>query len=111
MPLRGKKWVTTAFIMQAAPTPDSKLSDLLPTIRLGLTASKKVGNAVMRNRARRRLRAIAAELLPTNAKPAYDFVLIARPATLTHDHAAMKKDLLWSLKKLEVLNDATSSPT
>ncbi len=50
-------------------------------IRYGLTASRKVGNAVTRNRARRRLRVLAHDILPRHAAPGYDYVLIARAAT------------------------------
>ncbi len=101
----GKKWVTPAFIVQIAPNPT--LSDA-PILHYGLTASKKVGNAVKRNRARRRLRAIVADTLPAVAKPDLRYVVIAREAAITHDYPAMKKDLLWALKKLDALRDAAS---
>ena len=51
-------------------------------VRLGFTCSKKVGNAVARNRAKRRLRAAAARLAPELALPGCDYVLIGRPATV-----------------------------
>jgi ribonuclease P protein component len=95
----AKKWVTPSFIIQIAPAPVPATS----AIRYGLTASGKVGNAVVRNRCRRRLRAVVAEILPAHASTAYDYVLIARAATETNDYAAMKKDLLWALKKLGAL--------
>lgn len=95
----GKKWVTPSFIIQIAPAAEPSAS----TIRYGLTASGKVGNAVVRNRCRRRLRAVVAEILPAEASPAYHYVLIARAATETNDYAAIKKDLLWALKKLGAL--------
>ena len=50
--------------------------------RLGITASKKVGNAVYRNRAKRRLRALARDHLAPNARTGFDYVLVARPATV-----------------------------
>jgi ribonuclease P protein component len=50
-------------------------------IGLGLTASKKVGSAVVRNRARRRLREAARRLLPEHGVPGVDYVLVARPLT------------------------------
>ena len=50
----------------------------LRTVRVGITCSKKVGNAVVRNRAKRRLRAIAHEVLPTWGRGGFDYVLIGR---------------------------------
>ena len=70
-------------------------------MRYGLTASKKVGNAVVRNRARRRLRALAEEVLPDCGLPCGDIVLIARNGkTVSLDYAEMKRDLLWSIRRL-----------
>lgn len=101
----GKKWVTPSFIIQIAPKSDSGRRVVVANICYGLTASSKVGNAVVRNRCRRRLRAVVAEILPTHASPAYDYVLIARAATETNDYAAMKKDLLWALKRMGALRE------
>ena len=70
-------------------------------IRIGYTASKKVGGAVERNRARRRLRAVVAKIIPDHAKPGYDFILIARKGTLTRPFSELQKDLVKSLKQLE----------
>ena len=53
--------------------------------RVGLTASKKIGNAVCRNRARRRMRALACQHLSTMARPGVDYVLIARHDTTDCD--------------------------
>ena len=68
--------------------------------RLGLTASRKVGNAVARNRARRRLRAAAEKVLPAAAEAGYDYVLIARNATSGRPFAALVGDLERGLKRL-----------
>lgn len=53
-----------------------------------------------RNRARRRLRAIAAEVLPAHAAPGYDFVLIAREGTVIRPFAELRADLLQALRKV-----------
>ena len=53
------------------------------TIGVGWTASRKVGNAVARNRAKRRLRALAREVLPAQGQPGWDYVFIAWPQTRT----------------------------
>jgi len=69
-------------------------------MRLGITASKKVGNAVARNRARRRLRAVAREVLPAHGTPGYDYVLIARASTALRPFAALADDLVGALRRL-----------
>lgn len=61
--------------------------------RIGFTATRKIGNAVTRNRAKRRLRAAAAELLPLYGREGHDYVLIARAATTTRPYAALLDDL------------------
>jgi ribonuclease P protein component len=74
-------------------------------VRVGFTVSRKVGNAVARNRARRRLRAAAAEVMPRHAKAAHDFVVIGRSATLTRPYAALVGDLKTALRRLGAFRD------
>jgi ribonuclease P protein component len=69
-------------------------------IRFGLTASRKVGNAVARNRARRRLREVARLLLPAMAAPGCDYVLIGRRVTLERPFALLLADLETALLRL-----------
>lgn len=75
-------------------------------LRYGLTATTKIGNAVVRNRARRRLRALAFAVLPLHAAPNHDYVLVARATTTTRDYADLQKDMATALKKLGVWRDA-----
>jgi ribonuclease P protein component len=71
---------------------------------VGFTATKKIGNAVARNRARRRLRAAVDDLLRGRADTAAaDLVVVARPGTLTRPYAELKTDLGLSLKRLNIL--------
>ena len=70
-------------------------------VRVGFTASRKVGNAVVRNRAKRRLRAAAAQILAAQGKPATDYVLIARGATAERPYAALLADLASALRRIE----------
>jgi len=67
------------------------------TIRFGLTASRKVGGAVLRNRARRRLRAAAEAILPECGKAGMDYVLIARAATVERSFPDLTDDLKAAL--------------
>jgi len=69
-------------------------------VRVGFTASRKVGNAVARNRARRRLRAAAAEVLPALAEAGTDYVLVARKATLGRRYGDLVRDLHEALIQL-----------
>ncbi|MEJ1967491.1 MAG: ribonuclease P protein component [Rhizomicrobium sp.] len=65
--------------------------------RVGFTASRKIGGAVVRNRAKRRLRAIAAEILPVSGLAATDYVLVARRDTVTRPFESLKADLAQAL--------------
>jgi ribonuclease P protein component len=69
-------------------------------IRLGLTASKKVGGAVLRNRARRRLREAARQLLPELGLAGVDYVLVARQQTPDASWAALLDDIRNALIRL-----------
>lgn len=72
-------------------------------IGVGFTASKKVGGAVVRNRAKRRMRAAAAELLPLLGRPGVDYVLVARPATGAAPWPALLDDVRAALLRLAPL--------
>lgn len=102
---RGRKAAGAGMVVQARAHAGDAVAAATP-IRLGLTASKKVGNAVARNRARRRLRALAVELLPDHAAPGHDYVLIARTATLTRPAADLRRDLASALKRLKLWREA-----
>jgi ribonuclease P protein component len=88
------------FVLQAAPAP-AELH--LACVRVGFTVSRKVGNAVIRNRVRRRLREIAREVIPAQARPDFDFVLVGRQAALTRDFATLRQELVEALKRLKAL--------
>jgi ribonuclease P protein component len=70
-------------------------------VRVGFTASRKVGNAVVRNRAKRRLRAAAAQLLRARGNPRTDYVLIARATTARRPFAALLDDLESALRRVQ----------
>lgn len=87
-----------AAILQAHRAGDSD------GIRFGLTVSKKNGGAVQRNRIRRRLRALAEELLPRYGQDGYDYVFVAKRDGLTRSYRLMRNDIQRALKKLKRQN-------
>ncbi|HKO09972.1 MAG TPA: ribonuclease P protein component [Alphaproteobacteria bacterium] len=98
-----QRWVAPGLILQAYKRrPADPAKGPADAVRLGLTASRKVGGAVERNRARRRLREAARLLLPAGAEPGYDLVLVARAATLRRPFAALVEDLRTALERLRV---------
>ena len=70
-------------------------------LRVGFTVSRKVGNAVVRNRVRRRLRDAAGQVIPEMAKAGHDFVIIGRAGSLERPFAALRRDLETALKRLD----------
>lgn len=104
----GRSTARAGMVVQArrwdapAATGDHGDDDGGAGIRLGITASKKVGNAVTRNRARRRLREVARAVLPTRAAPGHDYVLIARASTPSRPYALLIADLIAALSRLRL---------
>jgi ribonuclease P protein component len=95
---KGRRAVQPGFILQVAPGPAEHDGGEL--VRVGLTASKKVGNAVARNRAKRRLRALAAEVLTRSGSPGTDYVIVARSTTGDRAYAELVVDLEAALRQL-----------
>ncbi len=101
---QGRKFSTPGLVLQAMSMgPETNTSG---DIRLGFTCSRKVGNAVARNRARRRLQAAARELMPDAAQPGYDYVLIGRTETIERPYPLLLQDLRTALKRVGALRDA-----
>jgi ribonuclease P protein component len=91
--------VRPGFILQAAPQPIEAACG--QAVRVGFTSSRKVGNAVIRNRAKRRLRAAAAKVLPRQGRPGTDYVIVARTATGERAYAELVTDLETALRQLD----------
>jgi ribonuclease P protein component len=92
----GHKWVSKSLILQISPNH----SDVS---RFGVTATKRLSkSAVVRNRVKRRLRALSCDVLPTYAIPGYDYVLVGRAETIDRDYAVLQKDLRWCIRRLNL---------
>ena len=93
-----RKWVTPGLIVQVRPRPAGEADT--EQARVGFTVSRKVGNAVQRNRVRRRLKAAAGKVMTEHAQTGVDFVVIGRRNSLTRPYSALMGDLTTALKKL-----------
>lgn len=96
-------WATPGLVLQEAPRPAD--AGLQEAPRVGFTASRKVGMAVERNRARRRLKAAAQLVLGRHAAPERDYVLIARRETLKRPFRDLLGDLESALRRLHAWRD------
>jgi len=96
---RGKRFVTNSFVLLAhrRHTDHPMPADM---IRYGITVTKKIGNAVVRNRLKRRFRALLAQALPDNGIAGVDHIMIGRKANKEADFAALKADLEKGLRYL-----------
>ena len=82
------------FVLQVRDRADDD-----PSRRVGFTVTKKIGNAVVRNRMKRRLRALARELLPMQGIAGSDHVLIGRSGGIERDFATLRDELSRALGK------------
>ena len=101
-----RSFATPGLVLQVRETKHGAAGSAQATVRVGFTASKKVGNAVTRNRARRRLRAVVAEMLPIHAVAGYDYVIIARFASAKRPYEALLRDMKKALKRLSLWQDS-----
>lgn len=93
---KGRKAAVGGVVLQALPRDDAR------PVRLGFTVTKKVGNAVIRNRTRRRLKEAARLLLQAQPVTGFDLVLIGRDSTRGRDFNALQADLRKALERTGV---------
>ncbi|NKB19106.1 MAG: ribonuclease P protein component [Alphaproteobacteria bacterium] len=104
----GKKCAMPGLVLQAQEQPPLDQDATADNIRIGFTVSRKVGNAVVRNRARRRLRAAADVVLKDHAAEGHDYVIIGRAATPGRKFDALVGDLEGALQKLDKWQDGNN---
>jgi ribonuclease P protein component len=88
----GKKFVASTMVLQVVK------QDEFEGVRLGFTVTKKMGNAVIRNRIRRRLRAVAQAVFSSQALTGYDYVLVSRKTAFDAPFDVLNKDLLYLMR-------------
>jgi ribonuclease P protein component len=97
---KGRKFTTSFFILRALP------SDVAGSgaIRVGYTVTTKCGNAVVRNRIKRRLRALVRELFPEHAKTGYDYLLVAldsaKPSAAECEPAQLREAMAKAITRI-----------
>ena len=94
-----RKHATRGLVLQVAQQPAGR-DTTQP--RIGFTASKKVGNAIARNRAKRRLRALAREVLQPQVQPSLDYVLVGRHTTVTRPWSKLVQDLETAIERTQL---------
>ncbi|NOT41729.1 MAG: ribonuclease P protein component [Alphaproteobacteria bacterium] len=92
---RGRRWAAPGLMLQMAPTPEPH-----DELRVGFTATKKLGSAVVRNRVKRRMREAARAVLPLLGMAGHDYVLVGREATAERPFVALIDDLRQALRKV-----------
>ncbi|WP_106639663.1 ribonuclease P protein component [Allosphingosinicella vermicomposti] len=96
---RGLRAPMPGFVLLVRPREDGGSA-----MRLGITVTKKIGNAVIRNRMKRRFRALARDVLPEQGFAGADHVLIGRAGGIERDFSALRSELLKALKKIKTAN-------
>lgn len=91
---RGLRIARPGFVLLARPNEGAGL-------RFGITVTKKIGNAVVRNRMKRRFRALVRELLPEQGLPDHDHVLIGREGGVERDFAKLREELSAALSRAQ----------
>ncbi|MCH2547511.1 MAG: ribonuclease P protein component [Alphaproteobacteria bacterium] len=114
---KGNKVVATTLVLQGYPTPvpAKALSaadydtNIPPPIRVGFTVTKRVGNAVIRNRVRRRLKAAADQLLLEHGLSGWDYIIIGRAKAINEEFDIILRDMRYAIRKVAKIEEAKQS--
>lgn len=90
----GKRYSTKSLVLQAKASDSNSKTGFS---RVGYTVTKKIGNAVIRNRIRRRLKEVVSQTFPKKSLPNHDYVIIGKHGALTRNFASILKDLEQAL--------------
>lgn len=94
----GARWSSPAFVLEGKMRPAAEATGGGP--RFGFTITKKLGKAVIRNRIRRRFKAIVRGLDPAMTRDTYDYVVVARAEALAHPYATIEDEFRRALAKI-----------
>jgi ribonuclease P protein component len=104
----GKRFITPCFILQMHKRAESHPAG--QAARVGFTVTKKLGNAVVRNRIRRRLREAVRAGAIAKALPGCDYVMIPRHKALDCDFASLVRDMEFAFSRIPYMKDDTQKP-
>ena len=94
----GSRWTTPGFVLEARARGETGAVPSIP--RFGFTVTKEAGKAIVRNRIRRRLKAIVREVAAEHASAEFDYVLFARPPALDRRFAELRSDLIFAFSRV-----------
>lgn len=101
-----RKWAAPGLVLQVGRAQPPEGDAVAAECGLGFTVTRKVGNAVVRNRAKRRLRAAAERVFPLHASPGRNYVLIGRKGTLNRPFPALIEDMETALRRTGAWRDS-----
>jgi len=103
---RGKKFITGSFILQMLPRNETHPAGQ-QDVRFGFTVTKKMGNAVIRNRIKRRLREAVRKATTKHALAGHDYVLISRHKALDCPFTDLTRDMEFAFSRIVSMKDTT----
>jgi ribonuclease P protein component len=105
---KGKKFIAGTFILQMRLRPQGHPAT--EPVRFGFTVTKKMGNAVIRNRIKRRLRAALRQLPPRHLVDGHDYVVISRHKALDCPFSDLLRDMEFAFSRIPTMKDGVSKP-
>ncbi len=107
---KGKRFITGTFILQMLPRPEGHYTGEPP--RFGFTVTKKMGNAVTRNRIKRRLREAVRQSATPYTLPWHDYVMVPRHKAKECDFQVLVRDMEFAFSRITSMkNDNQNKPT